>query len=430
MRQRRSLLATLLVAGAVISIGLRSEAAHGADSWGAPVDVARDTGRPSDFAVNARGDAIAVWESAPLDDATFVARAAVRPAGKGWRASRTLSRAGTQIDNPRVALDARGGAVVVWSRGRRSRGFLTEAAVLTPGGRWRSPEILGRGQSPAVAVTPQGDALAAWGPALRVAERRGGRWRSLTNPPGARRAERPRVAINARGDAALVWDVSGRTLTRVYGSARRQGGSLDRVRRLSGASYDAVNPEVGIDERGAISAAWLRSTTRENDGAKIFLGEVETALRSPGAEWASPEIISPRGGSAYSLTLTVNPRGEAIAAWLNGTDEQRTAEVSLRPLGGQWEPPRVLGPAGTDPPAIAIGPFGHAAAVWRSGDAQVQGAVRPPVGSWGEARPISGPRCCGDPYVGVDAAGLATALWRDNRLDVLRASSNDIAGGG
>jgi hypothetical protein len=64
------------------------------------------------LAVDARGDAVIAWTAYGAGGEQV--RAAYRLAGRAWQPPRTLSLTGEIADDPRVALDARGRALVVW----------------------------------------------------------------------------------------------------------------------------------------------------------------------------------------------------------------------------------------------------------------------------------------------------------------------------
>jgi hypothetical protein len=72
----------------------------------------------TDVAVNARGDAIAVWNRSRGD--SYIIEGSVRAAGDPWQPpaaiSQELEHAGTDgAKEPSVVIDAQGNGVVVWS---------------------------------------------------------------------------------------------------------------------------------------------------------------------------------------------------------------------------------------------------------------------------------------------------------------------------
>jgi Ca2+-binding RTX toxin-like protein len=119
----------------------------------------RDVQTPQ-LAVDPAGNAVAVW-SRPVGSISTI-RGAVRRAGGSWQPEEDLSASGQTAFQPRVVLDPRGNAVVVW----QYFGANAQAAVRRAGGDWEAPQDLsadGVGTSaPQVAVDAGGNALAVW----------------------------------------------------------------------------------------------------------------------------------------------------------------------------------------------------------------------------------------------------------------------------
>jgi len=85
-------------------------------AWQPAVELAaRDNGTSfPQVAVDTRGNAIASWEH--YDGIEKVAQAAFLPAGGSWQPPVNLSGAGGDAGIPRIAFDAHGDAVAVWTR--------------------------------------------------------------------------------------------------------------------------------------------------------------------------------------------------------------------------------------------------------------------------------------------------------------------------
>jgi PKD domain len=133
--------------------------------WAGHVDLSA----PGDFssepqvAVDPAGTAVATW--ARDNSPTRRIEAAVRPAGGGWQPSVPLSRAGEAAEDPDVAVDPAGNAVVLWSRTDGSPRVI-EAAAKQLGGPWSGPEpisVVGLSAAePRVAIDPAGNRVAVW----------------------------------------------------------------------------------------------------------------------------------------------------------------------------------------------------------------------------------------------------------------------------
>jgi hypothetical protein len=177
-------------------------------------------------AVDAQGNAIAVWIRRGDHDDDIV-QAAVRPARRRmWRAPRDLSAPGAHVCHPQVAVNRHGDAIVAWVRSN------------------------GRHDSVQVAVRPA---------ASRT-------WRAADDlVPTGRDASAPQVAIDARGTAAAVWtaDVNHDTELLVQAATRPAGSPTWRVRRsLSDTRVQADAPQVAFGPRGPAIAVWERFSGR------------------------------------------------------------------------------------------------------------------------------------------------------------------------
>lgn len=194
-------------------------------AWQAQEDVfvgGAYTGLPA-VAVDARGTAIVVWaDRQPVYSGPVYA--AVRPAGGRWEPPTTLAGAGSSAQ---VAIDARGDATAIWDTGGLGRyewASQVRSAVRPAGGTWAQPVTVqgvpGRAVAPQIAIDAGGDAVAAWTyhlvtdpfatpdpdvvqGAVRPA---GGAWQppAAVSAPGAR-AVLSSLAADPRGGAVAVW---------------------------------------------------------------------------------------------------------------------------------------------------------------------------------------------------------------------------------
>jgi hypothetical protein len=136
------------------------------------------------LAVDQRGDGVIVWtSSAPAGLSVSVS---VRLPGKAWKAPVVLDTAKTGAVAPKVALDSRGDALLVWTRVTDGKSRVRAARLPAGSTVWSAPQTLSR---------PGADALT------------------------------PRAALDGNGDGAVVW-------------TRFDGKSFI----VQGAGYDAGGP--------------------------------------------------------------------------------------------------------------------------------------------------------------------------------------------
>ena len=183
--------------------------------WQAPVDLApanHETAYPSQVAVDPRGDAIVAWSSGG------VIQAAVRRGEDGgWLPPATISQpnspANVAVEDPEVALDDQGEAVVVWDRTIRQskgEGISTVQAATDFDRKWC---LAGAGRTKAGGSAGSSTAEeGAEGSGILREQRRLG-------------MTLPEVAIDARGDAVATWTDTGPDSSAVQASTRPAEGT-------------------------------------------------------------------------------------------------------------------------------------------------------------------------------------------------------------
>ncbi len=437
---RCSALSAWLVALACGACLLGSGSALAAPQW-LPATNLSGPGQDGEIplvAVDPRGDATAVWEH--NNGTNTVIQAATRPAGGTWGAPVTLSAGGENSFAPDVAVDAQGDATAVWERSTGIGGDTVQQAAFRPAaGVWQAPvDVSAAGKTAdrvAVAVDPQGDATALWdiftgaNYIMQAASRpAGGAWGlavDLTGSGGD--AVWPQASYDAHGDVTAVWYRSQGANLIVQAASRPAGGVWQSAIDLS-LPGTATEPQVAVDPRGDATAVWLRS-----NGANPI---VQAAVLPAGGVWQSAVDLSTAGQSADAPQVAVDAQGNATAVWDRSNGANTIVQAAQRPAGGSWQAPVDLSVGGADAllAQVAVDPQGDAVAVWyrRNGtDWIVQAAQRPAGGSWqapvdladsGSLAPL--------PQVAVDGHGNATAVWfePEGSTSVAEAAGLDAAG--
>jgi hypothetical protein len=224
-------------------------------SFSAPVVLASGRSAGAAFepqlAMSARGQATAVWQNTNKIQV-------VSSRLEGFGRARTLSGPVEGNAGPRVALDARGDATVVYPRSATGLWVFTRRA----GGRWRAlPPFAGTLRSdisePQVAKDGRGETIIAW---VRSNEDGGGSQVQAVvlgsneeprHPPqtlfSAKRREigELRLAVNSSGDAVLVWQ------------QKEKGGPtvIEAATRRAGARFGPPLTAVREKEAGELSVA-------------------------------------------------------------------------------------------------------------------------------------------------------------------------------
>ncbi|HWB69109.1 MAG TPA: PKD domain-containing protein [Solirubrobacterales bacterium] len=340
--------------------------------WSAPEDLSVYSARTPQLAMDAAGDAVAVWAGfdGVADEVTW---AAVRPAGGEWLAPEELSVPG-ESDGfyPQVAIDAAGNAIAVWQRFDLSDEAV-QAAVRTPSGDWSDPDVISSSgedaRTPKIAMNPAGAAIAAWstvGGGIHAARRpAGGDW--LAPDEVSSTGSDPALAVDSNGNAFALWPGPGSLESILRVAMRPPGGNWSPPQELSPEaetfqSYDLdASPAVGV------VATWTR-------GVSSTSHEVQAAIRPPGGDWSSPQSLSAEGEDAGIPRLGFDAAGDAIAIWGR---KEATAEYFLQGSGYDFAGPRLDGlripatGAVEEPVDFAVSPFdvfSLGATSWTFGD--------------------------------------------------------------
>jgi hypothetical protein len=378
-----------------------------------------------------------------------------------WLPPATLSPPLNAYANADVAVDAAGDAVAVWIGPARTGPtyHAVETSSRPAGGNWSQPVAISSDEPPEyhcetcldphVAIDASGKAYAVWSfydpsnpskPYRKIVLRTrsaDGTWASRGTILSTTIVdnESPRIAASPTGDVGVVWHslVSGRNA--VQGYFRSASGTSFPAQTISNTSVEAFHPDVGVSAGGNTVATFFQGAN------SVKSGVMNVVTRAPAGPWSSPKAISAAG--VYEQDLAVGPAGDAAAVWsrVDGADMTRV-EASVRPAGSSgWSPPTrisavVQGGAYVQTPQVAVGPTGLAAAVWVDVSTPtktvIDGAVRPAGAAsvWGPAVPLSAPGVSASvPRVAVSAAKTAVAIWSRGLTSSVVQSSMRSSGG-
>jgi hypothetical protein len=173
------------------------------------------TERPR-LAVNAGGDAVALWRESSAGESSIMA-ARFSASFVTWNVPLALDSGTERADWPGIALDVNGNAQAVWTQkinaaATNESGFT--ARLDGSSGLWSAPQLIEQAtelvSTPRVGMQDSGRALIAWGQAIagaspiHAAHLTGGSFGAQTHFPGNGLA----LAVNASGAALLASEVS------------------------------------------------------------------------------------------------------------------------------------------------------------------------------------------------------------------------------
>jgi hypothetical protein len=312
----------------------------------------------SDVAVDAEGNAIAMWVRS--DGTNNRIEAAVRPAGGSFSMGAPISEAGEAADTPpHAAFDPQGNALVVWGRsdGTNRR---AQASFRPTGGDFQPADTLSAAGrtvgTPEVAFGPNGDAMVVWmqHPATVDAAFRpaGGSFEPATSlSPATHNGWPPKVAFTANSDAHVIWALEDDEGTRMVDTARPAGGAFGSFTPLSANGAAVSSQFVGVDAAGNGAAAWLQI---ENGKHRVQVAGLD------GAPPALSGVTFPTGGLAGNALVfgasAFDVWGPVSLAWDfgDGSAGEGTAPSHSYAAAGAF-PARVTATDAAGQPATASG---------------------------------------------------------------------------
>jgi hypothetical protein len=242
-----------------------------AGGWGIPqpIETGPREAREPDIAVDASGNAIAVWLQS--DGARYGAWANRYTNGSGWGTAELIETAVSGVlSQPHISMNGRGEAVALWRLVNAARTEISlRANSYTPGTGWGTPGL-------------------------------------LETRPGEVRE--PHVTVDANGNAFAIWRQTDTTREDVWVNRLIAGGGWQTAERIETGAGDALSPQVAVDASGNAIAAWHQTDgTRANIWANRY---------TTGRGWATAELIeNDNSGSAVAPQIAITPGGNAVVLW-------------------------------------------------------------------------------------------------------------------
>jgi len=352
--------------------------AQAAGSWSAPVQLPGLCG--VSVAVNAAGAQV----TAGFSNANMSIQVCTSADGQNWSAPVTRA----QGVSPAVAIAPNGRAVAVWEGGPGTAATL-QASVRPPGGQWSPAVTLGTdyGQ-PLIGIDGSGNAVAAWvagNLAIDTASLpAGGSWTPVTTL--AARGQALNLAVNSTGAAIVTWGTRSAT---VADSGTVLGGFATPVSVGPAPPYPVGHTHVALNDAGQAALAWAAGA-----------GNL-AATRSAGGTWSTPTQLS--ASTAGPVDVAIDGAGDAIAVFEQlqaaGSDYTAVAYTSKRPAGGTWAPPALLSAPGdaTVASRAVADSAGTFVVAWQDRTTQILNVrTSPPGGGFGPAATFSGVLALGD----------------------------------
>ena len=268
--------------------------------------------------------------------AVLAAAVAAVPAGAVMRWGPTATVSDADGFNVRVGIDARGDALAVWEE-RSESGPTIGYSWRPPRGEWTPPRrVAGRTAliGGELAMTPDGTAVLGYTTAdnrIAVASARPGRAfgePEYLTPPGPQRIP-PDVVVDDEGNVIAGWTQSrGQEGSDVVVASRRVGGSFGEPQTLARGTT-GLPPDLAVNAAGAAVAGWSTS----------YGGQAHVSYRPPGGSFGPAERVpSLRSGSARPI-IAINVLGEVVAGETSSTpvgDGSGGTRFAVRSALGEW----------------------------------------------------------------------------------------------
>jgi hypothetical protein len=344
-------------------------------TWGGAVEIdagANHAVHPQ-VAMDANGNAIAVWRQF---DGTYVYDIYAKrydALTDTWGEAVLLEVNTYRTTDPKVAVDASGNAIAVWSQ---YDGTLYDDIYANrydaKTGTWGGAVIIDAGNYhtgvPQVAVDAGGNAIVVWAQSdsVSVYDIYANRYDAVTGTwggavminAGADSASRPQVALDASGNAIAVWRQDDGVSFDIY--ARRYDaltGTWGGAVIIDAGNDYASAPQVAVDASGNAIAVWM-----QEDGVSfnVYANRYDALTGT----WEGVLIIDATTGKASTPNVSVDASGNAIAVWLQINNIYANHYDAVT---GTWDGALIIemgaGNAPNDP-QVSVDASGKAIAVW------------------------------------------------------------------
>lgn len=360
------------------------------------------------IAMNNSGYCVAAWEgnlNTLPDGITFdVIITNVRSSDGTWSTVEIASELSQDVDveNPFVAVNDAGLAVMVWYQFDNNLGSTTMASFLPFGGAWTTPfELDNYGFQDFQQKTP-------------------------------------RVSIDPNGNAVASWEIGGNIPSReIHAATYNASTGLWTVVVLDSSPVNFTYTYNAIDPNGNAVVTWTKSVPGD-------LFQVMSSFFTFGSGWSAPVAVSAANLSSNDANVTIDPSGNATATWGNlfVEDNVQIQEVyaSRKPFGGNWSPPQRISLPGIESNVdnglvsrtIDVDNEGNVITLLSIGDQDgLQSAFYSTETGWQLPLSIDAPFSrYGN--IGLGSCGFALSEWYDNsageELNRVKAADNFAAG--
>ena len=389
------------------------------DLWGVPVQIdAGDGGSTNpDLAVDATGNAFAVWEE--VDESFKASIWSNRyTVDHGWGTPEPVQGFQLSSRGVSVGVDEDGNAIAVWLEidALGSPSFFVWAARYESGSGWGTqvridgePASSSVGQATDIEFDGNGNAIALWNE-ITVPEGGVGRgevlwvnryvagdgWQTprMIKADGNTRARSWRLNVGTNGEAHVVWvqyvEAGVEERHDIWSAHYNPGSNWDttdwsepvRIDSYDGSDDCAMSnvdcdvdgnkesPDVAIDANGVAHAVWSQADQKipQADFVNIY------ANRFTSGSWGTPVLIEPANedptedADATQPGVETNTRGNTFVVWRQNWEGWGSIWSNRIDPDQEWDPTRAelieVSARGAKDPKLAVDENRHAHAAW------------------------------------------------------------------
>ncbi len=397
-------------------------------SWRGAVSVESGSGTASEpqIAFDSQGNALAVWYQ--YDGTVFSIMANRFTVGLGWGVAAPIESGAGEANLPQIAMDAQGNALAVWVQGD-GQSYSIMANRYTQLAGWGTAVAIETSNyaayEPQIAVDSNGNAWAVWyqydGVTLNVMANRytvsaggGSSWATAEMiDSGADAASRAQVAIDTAGNATVVWQQFDGGVFNIMAKRHVVGTGWGMAAAIETGSGETSAPQVAVDARGNALAVWVQ---REGAAFNVMANRY-TLGGSGGGAWGTAAAIETGAGTAFNPKIAVNANGEAFAVWYqsNGADNSIMANRFAANSGWGVATAIEANARNNYDSQVVIDANGNALALWVQSDGTTTrlfyNRYIAGVGWGAEAVIETGSGNINEPQIAIDANGNALAVW-------------------
>lgn len=266
------------------------------------------------IATDINGNVLVVWTQ---DDPATAARSiwSSRYDGSNWGAPLRLSNGTRNTYEARVAADATGNFIAVWTQDTNVHNPANSAGDVIPN------------------VWARRYSAGTWGTVMMIGDA------GLATSDGA---SRPRIAMNAGGDAAVAWEQRKSGVVSIATNLYRAAlwGTTPVV--VDTATTSASWPAIALDDAGYAIAVWQQSEGATDNG---WASRYDSATG-----WGNPVRLGSPGIDVQNLRIDMDAAGTALVIWQENPLSLNPAIKARRylPASG-WESATTVNITGQDP---------------------------------------------------------------------------------